>query len=113
MSKIPTNVNVLGKDYSITYVDNPAEVDIYRRESLWGQVDYWTRTIRIYNNGRSYEDLQQTIIHEVLHVIAVELNLELRKAEMHDELGILALALMDVLTRNSWWVFGEDATIAP
>ena len=42
----PTNVNILGVDYTIEYTDRPSDVDMYKRESLWGQVDFWTRTIR-------------------------------------------------------------------
>jgi len=53
----PNKVNILGIEYSITYLDKPSDVDIYKRESLWGQIDYWTRTIRIYDNGRPEEDI--------------------------------------------------------
>ena len=107
----PEKVNVLGIEYRIEYVDNPAEVDIYKRRSLWGQVDFWTRTIRVYANERPEEDIWQTIIHEVLHAISEELNLVLKKEEYHDDLGILALALTDTFVRNGWLVLGslEDA----
>lgn len=99
----PESVNILGIEYSITYVDKPSEVDIYKRNSMWGQIDYWTRTIRIYDNGsRPNEDVFQTVMHEVLHGIAEALKLDLRKDERHDELDILALALTDVFFRNGW-----------
>ena len=98
----PEKVNILGKEYKIEYVNNPAEVDLYRRESLWGQIDYWTRTIRIYDNGRQDEDIWHTIFHEVLHGIASSLNLRLGKNENHDELDLLALAFVDVFFRNEW-----------
>lgn len=98
----PTQVNILGKRYTIEYVNNPADVDLNKRDSLWGQIDYWTRSIRVYDKGRSAEDILETIIHEVLHGIADELKLNLRKDENHNELGILALAITDVLSRNGW-----------
>lgn len=98
----PRKVNILGIEYSITYVDNPSEVDIYKRTSMWGQIDYWTRTIRIYDNGRPVEDVFQSVMHEVLHGISEELKLRLSKDENHDELDILALALTDVFFRNGW-----------
>ena len=98
----PDKVNILGVEYSITYVDKPSEVDIYHRESLWGQIDFWTRTIRIYDNDRCAEDMFHSIIHEILHGIASALKLELNKAERHDELDLLTLALTDVLFRNEW-----------
>ena len=98
----PDKINILGVDYSITYVDKPSEVDIFHRESLWGQIDYWTRTIRIYDNGTRPEDVIHSIVHEVLHGIADGLKLELRKSERHDELDLIALAFTDVLLRNGW-----------
>lgn len=100
----PDVINILGIKYQILYVDKPSEVDTFKRESLWGQVDYWTRTIRIYDNGRSDEDVWQIILHEVLHVIAEGLKLKaLSNEKNHDELDILALALTDTIFRNQWF----------
>ena len=47
---LPNKVNILGVEYKIFYFDKPSEVYIYKRESFWGQIDYWTRTIRVYKN---------------------------------------------------------------
>jgi hypothetical protein len=99
----PDKVNIAGIEYTITYVKNPAEVDIFKRRSLWGQIDPWTRTIRIYDNGQPDGDVWQTIFHEILHGIAEELKLSaLSDEDNHDELDVLALALTDVLFRNGW-----------
>lgn len=101
--KYPDKVNILGIEYSIEYVDKPSEVDIYKRESLWGQIDYWTRTIRVYEKDRAKEDIWETIIHEVLHAIDKHLKLGLFEDEnAHDSLGVLALALADTFFRNGW-----------
>ena len=98
----PNNVNILGIDYKITYCDKPSEVDVYKRDSLWGQIDYWTRTIRVYDNGRSEEDIFYNVMHEVLHGISEGLKLVINKEEHHDDLDVLALALSDILHRNGW-----------
>ena len=104
MSK-PTSVNIVGVIYKIEYVDKPSDVDVFKRTSLWGQIDYWTRTIRIYDNGRSMEDIWQTLFHEILHGIAELLKLSsLNKDENHDELDVLALAIVDILIRNGWFI---------
>ena len=101
--KLPAEVNILGVCHSISYVDNPAEVDLEKRKSLWGQIDYWSRTIRIYKNERPQEDVWGTILHEVLHGILAELHVKwLDDEENHDELERLSLALTDVLIRNGW-----------
>lgn len=98
----PKEVVILGVPYKIDYVDKPSDVDLFKRESYWGQIDFWTRTIRIYDKDRPVEDLWGTIIHEVLHGISSELKLVLNKKEHHDDLDVLALALTDVLFRNKW-----------
>jgi len=101
--KRPKQVNILGVSYELIYVDKPSDVDIHKRESLWGQIDYY-RTIRIYDHGRSEEDLWETILHEILHGIAQALHLkELKGEKNHDQLDLLSLALTDVLFRNKWF----------
>jgi hypothetical protein len=97
----PESVNILGKRYSIEYVDRPSDVDVFRRESLWGQIDYWTRTIRIYDNGRTVEDVLETIMHEVIHGILGELRLK-DWNNNEDNVSLLGIGLADVLTRNGW-----------
>jgi len=107
----PAKVKILGKEYTVTYCDNPGEVDPYRRRSLWGHVDYWTRSIRIYDNHFSESDIIQSLLHEVLHVIGNELNLEIldkggsEDEEKHDELDEISLGLMQVLVDNKWLVW--------
>lgn len=102
--KAPDSVVILGKRYAIDYCEKPSDVDVFHRESLWGQIDFWTRTIRIYDGGnRQSEDLWHTIFHEVLHGIAEELKIKQLIGEAnHDALDLLALAIADVLFRNGW-----------
>ena len=100
----PDKVNILGIEYSIIYVDKPSDVDIFKRESLWGQLDAWTRTIRIYDPGnRPAEDIWQVIFHEVIHGIVELLRLkELEGKENENTVDLLALAITDILFRNGW-----------
>ncbi|MHB8961997.1 MAG: hypothetical protein ACYC5K_02470 [Saccharofermentanales bacterium] len=69
-----------------------------------GQIDYWTRTIRIYSNGNTKQDVLQILLHEILHGIVSELHI----ATIHDAndeeevIDLLALAIADVLERNDW-----------
>jgi hypothetical protein len=98
----PSSVNILGIVYTIEYTDKPSEVDVFKREALWGQIDYWTHTIRLYDNNLSENDVLQNLLHEILHGISNALKLELNKSERHDELDLLAMALMDTFTRNGW-----------
>jgi hypothetical protein len=100
----PTSVNILGKDYAIEYCDKPSDVDIFKHESLWGQVDYWTRSIRIYENDRNDDDIFQNLLHEIIHAITQELHIAtITDAKDNEEVvDLLALALADTLARNGW-----------
>lgn len=100
----PISINILGKVYQIEYKDNPSEVDRNQRESLWGQIDFWNRTIRIYDNNRQATDLMQSILHEILHAIIEDLKIKsLQGDDAHRDLDILALALADTFSRNEWF----------
>lgn len=90
-------INVCGKIYTIEYVKSPSEVDIYKRKSLWGQVGYWTRSIRIYNKDVTKEDIFEILLHEIGHIIFDELHLKNVDEDTHD---ILFMALSDTLIRN-------------
>ena len=99
----PDEIVILGVPYAVAYVDKPSEVDIHKRKQAWGQVDYWTRTIRIYDNDVPDEDVWHSILHEVFHAIVECLHLRsLEDDSAHDDVDLLSLALVDVLVRNGW-----------
>lgn len=99
----PQRINILGVEYQVEYLDRPSDVDLFKRASLWGQTDYWTRTIRIYDNGRPGEDVWRAIFHEILHAVAESLKLKaLSDDNNHNELDLLAFGITDVLFRNQW-----------
>ena len=95
----PKTINIMGLTYEVKYVDRPSEVDIHERKSIWGQIDYWTRTIRIYQKGRSRNDIFATLLHEILEGLKQELDLKSLKKH-HDELTRLSVGLADTLIRN-------------
>jgi hypothetical protein len=107
----PDSVEIFGLRYSITYCDKPSDVDIFRRDSLWGQIDYWTRTIRIYDNKTTPEDIWDTLIHEVLHGIirALKIKGKIEEEASHEDIvHLLALGLQDVMFRNGWIKMDEE-----
>lgn len=106
--KLPDKVIIFGTPYTITYCDNPAEVDMYKRESLWGQIDYWTCTIRIYKNVTPMVEVWKSIFHELLHGLAHEAKIKmLMDKDNHEELDLLAGVLVDTMVRNGWFVVEE------
>jgi hypothetical protein len=100
MKEKPESLNILGVPYKVIYCEHHTDVDVFKRESLSGSIDHWTKTIRIHDNERPIEDKWETILHEVLHGIAAELHLEFLSKCSDDELDLLALALNDFLFRN-------------
>ena len=102
----PQKINILGVDYAVTYTATPSDVDIYKRTSCWGQIDFWTRTMRVYDNHRPDADILETILHEVLHGILEALHVDLKvtmtEKGSDDTIDLIALGLADVLVRNGW-----------
>ena len=103
----PTKISILGIDHTIIYVEKPSDVDVHGREVLMGQIDYWTRTIRVHDDGRDIKDVWQILFHEILHGIAESLDLALGKEKHHAELDILSLAVCDTLIRNGLVKFAD------
>ena len=109
----PKELNICGVTYRIEYCDNPSDVDIHKREACWGQVDYWTQSIRVYDKGLNAESIWNTILHEILHVIGYSLKLDILdfgKGEneiKHNELDVLARTLVDTFIRNGLLVVRE------
>jgi hypothetical protein len=102
----PESVIIFGKKYKIEYVKNASEVDIFKRESLWGQVDFWTCTIRVFDSNRDTIDIFETIVHEMLHAISFDLKIKDSNNKLiytnEDIISLLAMGLADTFTRNGW-----------
>lgn len=111
--KLPDIVNLLGKVYRILYVDKPSDVDIFKRNSYWGQIDPWTRSIRIYK-GEDFpiEEVFHVLLHEVMHGIVSELYLHdlinADKSHKEEPIDLIALALADFLIRNKFLEFKNE-----
>jgi len=113
--QLPKSLNIGGILYQISYVDKASDTDLEGQQSMWGQIDYWTRTIRIYKKNRTVEDIIQTLLHEMLHAISQEyqLNMEDKEVNLNTPSGeketafieILSLVLFDTLRRNNWLKF--------
>ena len=99
----PKTLIVLGREYSVSYVSKPSDVDPKGRDSLWGHIDYWTRRINIYDNGRADFDILETLLHEILHALDNDLDLKLKDGDSEERLHRLAVGLADTLQRNGFW----------
>lgn len=73
------------------------DVDVYGKDKLWGQIDYDSRSIRIFDDGKKLEDLLQTLIHEILHGLLDTLHIKMSEKN----LDRLATGLADTFVRNN------------
>jgi len=105
----PESLNILGIPYKIRYVDKLTDVTPNNRiTDVIGTIDYMDRIISIYDNGRSINDIWETILHEVIHGIAEALHIKpLTGEENENYVDLLGLALGDFLFRNNLIKTGE------
>ncbi len=103
--KLLDKVKIFSKTYSIKYHKNPSEVDLHNRDSLWGQCDFWSQSIRIYKGDNNDDDVWQTVFHEVLHVIAMELAIDVESGNLNSKenekaIDLLSLGMLNFLAEN-------------
>ena len=104
--KKENKIIILGKPYKIIYVDKPSDVDVQGVQSLLGQVDFWTKTIRIFDdNTKSEEDLFEVLIHEIIHALINDLHIyaliDKDGSHKEDSVDLLSTGLADTLIRNN------------
>lgn len=99
----PTKINIGGKVYSVKYPKRPNDVDTNGQRSLWGQIDFWDHSIRVYQNTAPDERLS-CLLHEVLHGVFEHLRILrtcLRDKDVEEDfVDALAGELADTLVRN-------------
>jgi hypothetical protein len=98
---LPSSVNVCGIRWDVVIVDDPADVDAFRRAPLWGQMVPARREIRI-QGGRPPEELLATLLHEIVHIVRDEvLAVGTETREDEQEVTALSAVLADTLIRNN------------
>ena len=101
----PSKISVMGVNYDIEYVENMLDADIDRRRELLGQIDYNTRTIRLYTknekkpNGDGYTF--HLLVHEMIHAISLNAGFNFLMGDEGEPIvDLLAIVLADTLVRN-------------
>lgn len=105
--RLPRSLIIMGVRYRVEYTRGMVEVDVDKRNALWGQVDFHTRTIRVFRGTaereRSPEDQLQTLMHEIVHAILQGNHMlqgAIRKGMEEPFVDNIATILADTLTRN-------------
>jgi hypothetical protein len=103
MVKRIKKVNVMSTIYKVSYHKDMKNVngDDTEGQLSLGIIDYISREIRIFDNGNK-EEVFKTLIHEIMHAIAVEMNMS-DCWKIKDEERIIdgfAVGMADTLLRN-------------
>ena len=104
---IPRRITIVGIEYRVVVCDDMVEVDVDRREVLWGQADFHGRTIRLFrgkgDRERSVPDMLYTLLHEIGHCIFQQceaLKACLGPKTEHEFIDEFASIMADTLVRN-------------
>jgi len=103
---LPKTLNICGFKYKIEYTTDTIKTDIFKRDSIYGQIDYVTRTMRIYIGDKKQlqkTEIINTILHEMIHGITTQNPLLEKMLGKDEELftSTFALLLTDTLIRNN------------
>jgi hypothetical protein len=102
-AQLPKELVIMGIPYRLIPCRNPVEADVYHRFPVFGQIDFSSRTVRVYVGDRPPEDILRTILHEFIHALVEQMHLKLPSAEDEDdEVDCLALGLLNLLQQNIW-----------
>lgn len=93
---IPKKIIILGTEWDIKIENSSSDVDVDKRNALWGQTDHWHKIIRI--NKRKESAMQVTFFHELLHTLFTKTSYE---KHSENEVDQLAKSLFDTLDRNN------------
>jgi len=104
----PAEILIMGIPYEIRYVDTPEEADIDGHYKLLGQIDYMTRTIRVYDKNPEKKKTDgfpfYVLMHEILHGIGDAAGIDVLNTKISKNaektVDLLANVLSDTLIRN-------------
>lgn len=91
----PEVINILGVNYTVDLVEGSIDA-----EEEFGRISFRGRVIRVQDVGDEVVNWQ-TLMHEILHAISYHLALKIDDTdEKHEQMDVLASALVDTLTRS-------------
>jgi len=99
--KLPKKIKILGIPYTVKYVNSQLKIGD-EDEYLWGQTVYATETITIYVNSRSKKSVWKTLLHEVLHVLFIEFEIENNDKKREAIVTQLATGLSAIIIDNKF-----------
>lgn len=91
--------------------DTASEVDVECRKSLFGQIDAWDCSVRLYKQ-RKIAEIRKTFVHELIHLFCDWIRSDSLSPSDVD-VDQVAELLYDTLERNNLWNHAAWANIIP
>lgn len=96
-SWLPERLVIMGTTWTVVQCADINAVDVTQTELHWGNCNPVTREIRIFTGSQPF-DVYQTLLHEVFHCVAGELQLKFNRNEA--EVDVFSRTVVDTLVRN-------------
>lgn len=100
--QLPKKLIILSVEWDILYFDKQIDVDEDREERLFGQVIYEKAIIRVFRGKRKTAQIFETIFHEWVHIILMQMDYRFAFTRIDEERFVHAFsnALNDLFWRN-------------
>ena len=98
----PPEITLFSKPYKITYFKSLGDVDTEKMCYSYGEISLRNASIRIYSESPTERDHYQILVHELLHAVADELNIDFKEDCEEKIIDNLALGIADILVGNGY-----------
>lgn len=94
---IPKSTRIGSSDYSVITSD---EILVVNGQECKGMIDYEFHKIKINNEVQDKQGREQTFLHELIHGIVRERNLDIEKSDEETIVDEIAMGLHQVIKDN-------------
>lgn len=95
--KIPEKINISGIEYEVIKTEGPLVVD---GDQVYGLIDYNNRKIKLDTNIQDEQGVKSTFIHEVLHGIVFDRQIDWKNDGEETIIEQLSRGLYSILKDN-------------
>jgi len=95
--KIPEKINISGIEYEVIKTEGPLVVD---GDQVYGMIDYNNRKIKLDTNIQDEQGVKSTFIHEVLHGIVFDRQIDWKNDGEETIIEQLSRGLYSILKDN-------------
>lgn len=95
--KIPDSIRIGSMDYKVELVNAPLVLD---RKEVCGMIEYMNHTIKVRTDCNDIQAQEQTFLHEIVHGIIYERNLDIHNSDEETIVDEIATSLHQIIRDN-------------